>query len=218
MAYKRKAGRQIARGRKRVYRKRTARSAKLMRVSRGITSKVHSFKRLFTNPSSIIGNAVHNPYVASWTFGLNNVVNATDFSNLYDQYRVLYVVCKYYLKIDPSAQTAATASFPRMYWYRDLDDSAPPSSLNEIRENGKCKIAVMHPNRPVTIAYKPNTLATMYLTALANTYSPKWGQWIDMANTNVPHYGHKWAIDDLTNTNYRVDTEITVYFQCRNPR
>lgn len=185
------------------------------------TPMLHSFKRMYAGGSQIPGNALYAPLTGVWSGGLialNAVVNSSDFANLYDQYRINYVVLKFWLKVDPSAQTAANASYPRLYWYRDLDDANAPTNLNEIRENGKSRVTVLLPNRPVTIKFKPNTLQLIYQSAIANQFKPVWGQWLDMTTTSTPHYGIKYAVDDLTNTNYRLDIEATYYFQCRQPR
>lgn len=180
---------------------------------------MHNFKRMLSQTSGIQGNATFAPYLGIGALnGISQVVNSSEFGNLYDQYRINFVVWKFWLKIDPSAQAAGSASFPKLYWYRDYDDTTIPGSLNEIRENQRAKVVVMNPNRPVTIAFKPNTLQLVYQSPVASTYRPTWGQWIDAANLNTPHYGYKFGIDDLTNTNYRVDIEVTVYFSCRNPR
>lgn len=179
---------------------------------------IHSFKRMAAQLPTITGNAAYTPYVNTYVFSLSQLAAVGDFSNLYDQYRINYIVCKFWLKIDPGAQAAASASYPRFFWYRDLDDSAAPSNLNEMRENAKCKCVVMHPNRPVTVAFKPNILAQMFNNGVTTQYAPKFNQWIDMGNTGTYHYGFKFAIDDLTNTNYSVTVEATYYFQCKQPR
>lgn len=219
MAVKRKRGSASGRRRLRVRRGffRPRRFAGVRRSRLG-SSRVHSFKRMVTTPTVITGAAAYNPYLSSSTAWLGQLVNFSEFTQLYDQYRINYVVYKYYLKIDPSAQTAATASYPKLYWYRDLDDSNAPASLSEMRENARTRVAVMNPNRPVVIKYRPNTLAVLYTSAVASQYKPVYKQWMDVAQTGTPHYGHKIAIDDLTNVNYKVETEITYYFQCRNPR
>lgn len=211
--------------RKRTFKKRTFKKKTMSRTRptrslamRRPSSQVHSFKRMINNPTSWIGNAVYAPLTSSQTVSLAQLQNATDFSNLYDQYRINYVVYKFWLKIDPGAQSAAGASYPKFYWYRDYDDVNFPSNLNEMRENSKTKVVVMNPNRPITIAFKPNTLATIYSSAVASNYKPVFNQWLDMSITSTVHYGFKFCIDDLTNTNYKVDMETTYYFQCRQPR
>lgn len=203
---------------KRTYKKKTYTRPRRAIITRSPSSNVHSFKRMIVNPVAFTGNAVYAPLTQSQVFTLGSLVNSQDFSNLYDQYRINFVVMKFWLKIDPGAQVAATASYPKFYWYRDMDDATFASNLNEMRENSKTKVVVMNPNRPVTVAFKPNSLATMYNNGITSTYKPVFNQWIDMANVSTIHYGFKFCIDDLTNTNYKVETESTYYFQCRQPR
>lgn len=207
--------------RSRNVRRRVTRKYKKFYLRSKPSSLVHSFKRMYRDGVNVVGSAAYNPLTATFSSNaiqLGNVVNSTDFANLYDQYRINYVVLKFWLKVDPSAQTAAAATFPKIYWYRDYDDSTAPSSLNEMRENAKTKIAVLHPNRPVTIKFKPNTLQLLYQSAIANQFKPAFGQWLDMGTTSTGHYGIKYCIDNFTNTNYQLDIEAIFYFQCRQPR
>lgn len=166
---------------------------------------------------TVTGNVVHAPYQNVLGATLDNVLNSGEFTSLYDQFRIDWVKIQFFLKIDPSAQTAATASYPRLYWFRDYDDQTLPS-LNDIRENSRGKRAIMHPNRPVTIFFKPNVLSEIYRTAISTGYSPKFGQWIDASTPNLVHYGIKYAIDDLTNVNYKVDIEVTYGLSMRQSR
>lgn len=215
---KRKATRQIARPKKKA---RVVRhGGRLTRVTRSrlpVASQVHSFVR-YATPGLIAGNVAHAPFLGWYGPRLDFMSNSSEFTNLFDQYRINFVVYKFYLRIDPSAQTAATASFPKLYWYRDYDDSNIPGSLNEIRENGRCKMAILHPNRAVTIAFKPNVLNLMYYSGVSNQFSPNFKAWIDVAKPDCQYYGIKAAIDNLTNTNYMVDIECKYYIQCKNTR
>lgn len=70
------------------------------------TPMTHSFKRMHRDGVSYAGNVAYTPFTAAWSSNLiqlANVVNSTDFANLYDQYRINFVVLKFWLKIDPSA-------------------------------------------------------------------------------------------------------------------
>lgn len=189
------------------------------RLSRSMTANanVHHFKRWYA-PAGIAGAVGFAPWVGAFTVALSNVPGASEFASLYDQYRLNFCVLKAYLKIDPSAQTAAGASYPRMFWCRDYDDATVPSNLDELRERNGTKVAVMHPNRPVVIKFKPNVLQLIYQSAVANQFKPAFKQWLDMGTNSTTHYGIKCAIDDLTNTNYRVNFEVELYFSCKNQR
>lgn len=58
----------------------------------------------------------------------------------------------------------------------------------------------------------------LYQSAVSSNYKPVFKQWLDIGTASTPHYAIKCAIDDLTNTNYRVDVEGIVYFSCRQSR
>lgn len=189
-----------------------------------MSTNVHKYTRMFSGAGGIAsalnidGQSTYAPYLNALGVRLSSVVNASDFGNLYDQYRITKAKVKFYLQVDPSAQAAATASYPKMYWYRDYDDLTVPGSLNEFRENTKCKVAILRPDRPITWVWKPNTLSLIYQSAIANQFKPVWNQWLNMATQNTDHYGFKFAIDDLTNVNYKVRTEVQLWFECRQPR
>lgn len=182
-----------------------------------IKRDLYAFKRRFFS-GTITGNAAHIPYLEGKSVALSNLPSVSEYSNLFDRYMITYVKVYYHLKIDPSAQSASTASFPKLYYIRDYDDGTASLSLNDMREHGKCTYRVMNPNRPVVFGLRPSTLTEKYRFPISTTYSPQWNQWIDMATTDVPHYGWKIGIDDLTNTNYKVDVEVVMWFKCKDTR
>lgn len=203
--------------RKTAVRRKKARMTSTSRTSKSaITRQVHRFVRGVAM-QTISGNAAFAPFQSVLGATLDACLNHTEFTNLYDQFRIDWVKAQFYLRIDPSAQVAASASYPRIYWFRDYDDQGL-ASLNDVRENSKGKRAILHPNRPVTIWFKPNVLSEIYRTAVTTGYSPKFSQWIDCSVPNLVHYGIKYAIDDLTNTNYRVDLEIQYGLSMRQSR
>lgn len=180
-------------------------------------SDVHMFKR-WTDGGVISGNVAYNPYLASFSYNLGALPNVSEFTTLFDQYMITKVITKMWLKIDPSAQTGTSASYPRLYVARDYDTSSTPGSLNELRQYARCRVLTFNPTRPIVLVSKPNTLALSYTSAVASNYTPKWKQWLDVSDTSTVHYGWLYAIDDLTNTNYKVTIEHTYYFKCKNTR
>lgn len=185
----------------------------------GAKRGIYHFKRYATSQTggyTIVGAAPYTPYQGANTFQLSDIAGLSDFANLFDSYRINKVVVRWYLKIDPSAQVAASATFPKLYSVVDNDDIGIISQ-SVMREHPNCKIQVMNPNRPVSRILRPAAQGAVY-QPVTNTYTPKWKQWIDMAATGCPHYGLKWNIDDLSNTNYRVDVECIYYFSVRHVR
>lgn len=177
----------------------------------------HHFCRRY-DQSNWSGNALYNPFLIAATFSFDQLPNYADFTSLFDRFKINFIKLYVYLKIDPSAQAAATAAYPKLYWTKDYDDSSAPATLNEMREHKTCKVKVLNPNRPVIITLRPAILSEVYRTAVTYSYSPKWKQWIDCATPNVPHYGLKIGIDDLTNTNYQVKVEGKMWFSCKDTR
>lgn len=208
---KRKAPNQATGQRKRMRRARVGKSAANLR------NDLHFFRRNFAT-GDLVGNATYTPWLQGLSFSLGQMPNVSDFTTLFDRYMITHIRARYYLKIDPSAQTAAAASYPRFYYVKDYDDDTNPTSLDQLREHSKCRTVVMNPNRPVEINFKPAVLSEVYRGIATTSYSPKWKQWIDMAHTDVKHYGIKYGIDDLSNTNYKVTTEFTVWFRCKDVR
>lgn len=203
----------ISRKRKAQPMRRQAKKQRIMRP-RPVASQVHAFKRS-ANILAVTGAAGYAPYCNSFAFQLANLPNNTDFTNLFDSYMLSHVQLKFYLSVDPSAQTAATAYQPRMFYCRDHNDATAPATINELRERGDCQTRVLTVSRPVTINIKPSVLGEALRTGGLITYIPKYKQWLPTANNDVPHYGLKFAIDDLTNTNYKVNVEATYWLRCK---
>lgn len=179
--------------------------------------QVHHFRRGGGSSTTTFSGV--SPFLNVTYVQLSQLLNYGEFQTLYDQYKINYVVDKYWLKIDPGAQAAGSATWPKMYICRDLDDTTTPASLNELRERNNCRIKVMNPNRPVVVKWVPNVLNSIYSNGVSDaSATPLYKQWIDVGAPNVTHYGYKYAIDDYSNTNYKFDFERIVYLSCKNQR
>lgn len=185
------------------------------RVNRG--RDVHFFVRQY-NHLDLSGGSLLAPYLSASVLQFNNLPGPGDFTTLFDRYMITHWQLKFYLTVEPGAQAAGSAIYPRMWYVKDYDDVSNPSNLDALRQNAKCRTVSLHPSRPVVINIKPAVLAETYKVAGFPTYSPKWKQWIDMENIDVPHYGLKVGIDDFTNTNYRLRVEGRVWFACKDTR
>ena len=87
-----------------------------------VAHQVHHFCR--TYPALVLpGNVAYAPYQSAFVTQLSFLPGVSDFTNLYDQYKISFVKFMFYLEIDPSAQAAGTARFPKLYYARDQDDS-----------------------------------------------------------------------------------------------
>lgn len=200
--------------------KKTAKRSAAARPRRRVrpSAPTYRFNRMCTAITPLQGNAVHAPYTSSITVQFSNLINSSEFEALFDQYKITYVVHKFYMRVTPDAQTAATAVYPKLYWYVDPDDSTLPANLSEMRERSSTRMAVLRPDRPVVVKYKPTILQEIYRSGITTAYAPRKPMWLDLAYNNVIHYGVKYAIDTFTNTNYFLDVETKYYFACKTVR
>lgn len=177
----------------------------------------HRFRRMCPT-QSIVGTGVYAPYLNGQAITLGDIAAPSEFTNLFDSYRIDYVVFKFYMTVTPDAQTGSTASYPRMWWHIDYDDAASPSNLDELKQDRRTRCAILDPKRPIVVKWKPSVLQLVFNTPVQSTFAPKWKQFIDCAFNATPHYGIKYAIDNFTNPNYKMDIERTVYFTMKDSR
>lgn len=180
-----------------------------------IQNRIHRFRRNGSALTTITGNVAYAPYQGSTGIALAYTQNFAELTALFDQYRIDYVVQKFFLTIDPSAQTATNAVYPRLYSVRDENDGNL-ISMAEMRERSNLKIQMLRPDRPVVLKCRPNLLSQQFLSGVTSAYTPAWNKWVNTSASTAPYYTWKWNIDNLTNTNYKVEIETIVYMSFKN--
>lgn len=155
----------------------------------------------------------------------------TEFTSLYDQYKITTAVFYIQLVNNPDAgnilnsTTAGNNSsnwYPKLWYVRDYDDSTS-MTLDQIRQYSTAKCVVLRPNKTFRIATKPAVLMQAYDTAVSTAYIPKHNQWIDAGNYSTPLYGIKFILDTIDLTPgapapYKVRFDTKYYFMCKTPR
>lgn len=132
----------------------------------------------------------------NFEFKLSDVPNYTEFTALYDQYRIRKVVCRFIPKQSSSMLMPYDASgsvgntiIPRMWAAVDYDDSSALTSIDEIKQYSKAQAWPFTQKHSVVIS--PKVDKAIYNTAISTAYGPAGGVWIDCGNPDVPHYGLK---------------------------
>lgn len=195
-------------------RKKMARTGVASAMTRKVANAVHSFKRQAT--FTINGNAAYAPYLAAHTYRLSDMPNSSEFSALFDSYRITHTQLKFYLTVDPAAQASASAIYPRLFWAQDQNDTGTPASLDELRQRSNLKVKVLTPFKPVVVNVKPNTLCTTRVSGAGDVSTIQRKAWLSTTVLGADYMGLKFAIDNLTNTNYSVIVERVYWFQCKN--
>jgi len=241
----RKRTRSVSRPSRRTYGRFTRRRLSFRRggVSRAMTrrgrERVYSFNRgidfittstglVYTGGTSNFAGfslpAASNFFAFAYAPCLNDVVGDTDFTNLFDQYKIGRVTFKFRLVTNPdasntqntTASTNAANVFPLLYLYPDHDDVIAPASVNEVRERASVKCSVLKPNSFVKYSIRPTTITPITSGVIRNK-----PQWLDINSAATPHYGLKGVLCPQTGNvaqAYSVSVEIRISFVCKGVR
>lgn len=159
----------------------------------------------------------------AFTYSLNNVVDVSDFTGLYDQYRIAGIK----VKITPLYNVNTTGTnnvIPQLVIARDLDDVAVPTSdTQDLLQRAQTKVIQL--NKPVQFYCKPRVLVQQSGTGAdliqfsSKTYE---SIFVDMAFPTVVYPTWKFWLRNLylgnpaLNYGYNVRVDCCVYFQCKN--
>jgi hypothetical protein len=153
----------------------------------------------------------------SIAFALSDLPSSSDFTSLFDQYRIAQVTLKF---VPASAQfgPATTATdYPSILTVIDLDDDGVPASADTLRQYGTCMTTqnAIYFERVLT----PRFAVAAYSGAFTSYSQSLPGQWVDCASPNVVHYGVKWATTPITvasGSYVLFNIEATYVIQCRS--
>jgi hypothetical protein len=157
-----------------------------------------NWKLANTNASAYLPNAVN--FGVGGYFTINEVTEASDFTNLFDRYKIVGVKLKFLYQQNTSAVNG-TSSFPVIAYAFDGDDSTPPTGINDVQRKGYCHEKVLNANKTFSLYIKPRVSKMMYSQTLSGLggYSSEKPCWLDCQASEVPHYGIKFWIKDWVN-------------------
>lgn len=157
--------------------------------------------------------------VVSFKFQLDDLPNYSEFTNLFDQYKISAVKLKFWPRftgadVNPPA-TAIGVS--RLWSVIDYDDSATLTNENQAMEYQNCKTHLS--NRPFSLYLKPCVLSEVYRTTLTTGYAPTRKYRIDVAQPNVPFYGVKTLMEPVAfDGQWQIVVTAKYYLTLYNPR
>lgn len=165
----------------------------------------------------------------SLKFTIADLPNYTEFSSLFDSYMITGVLLQVKMIHNPNSvtglndNTVNTANnwYPTVWYVSDHDDS-DTITLPQIKEFEKVRHKVLQPNRELNVMLRPTTLTQIYRTAATTSYANNYKRtWLDMAQTDTPHYGIKMVFDfeGLTPTaSYSFKINAKFYIKCKSVR
>jgi len=207
-----------ARGKRLRYRARRRRAGRGM-MRRGRRPQVYYYKRTKYLQNAIsVGNGAN--YSQSWGFRLNDMPNATDFTNLYDEYMINKVVVKFIPKFSQvnaiTGNLVANTLLTQFMSAIDYDDATAlptATAIDEITQYQSAKIT--QGNRIHTRVLYPKVELTGTTLQV-----PKARQYIDCDTPLALHNGLKVVIPQLASlpdeTILYWDVQLTYYLKFRN--
>lgn len=133
----------------------------------------------------------------SLMFAFNQQTNSTEFTNLFDQYKIKYGT----VRVQNNGNISGTQSggiLPYIEYVQDHDDNTPPPAA-DFRERMGIKTAYFSSSRVmIKMGVSPKPATTLYNTLVSSGYGvPGKAPWINTSNPAVPHYGIKGVIRSM---------------------
>jgi hypothetical protein len=121
----------------------------------------------------------------SYTFTLGALPDSTEFTALFDQYRILQVRMEF---TPLFTDTSATVAYPPIYTAIDYDDA---NSVTGAQINEYDSVMFTPTGTYFERCFNPRIALAAYSGAFTSFGQPQAGFWIDCASPSVVHYGLK---------------------------
>lgn len=203
--------------RKRTYRRRTSKKRSYRRrFRRGSRYSKRGMKVYMYTRYTGIFNAITieniNPTLYGFNFSLNDLPNYTEFTALYDQYKINAVR---FTMLPQQTQSISIGSVnnpianARVFSAIDYNDGSAPASVDELREYKTCKsTSILRPHK--RYIYKPK-----YVDTTGTTRSG----WVATSSPGLNYFGLKVACEPMLSsgtTNMSMRIECKYYLSFKN--
>lgn len=200
----------------------TAKSISVPNIRKYLTKNVYNFVRYINDTEFTVSSDRLAFTGYAFSFKLNDVINVTEFTTLFDSYQI----AKVELEFCPDTQivnrriindTAPVFTVPSIYVHRDLDNAIAPTSEDQMSQRQDCI------RRSATDRFKyvvvPQVGREIYRSATLTAYeTPMALTWLDCNYADVPHYGVHVGLTPQGSTNdgdftYKVKAKYWLRFK-----
>lgn len=152
----------------------------------------------------------------AWPFSLNQLPAASEFTTLFDKYRITSVELTFSLARERGG-SGNDLIWPAMFLFMDDDDAAIPTSKTSVLERMSVQRVSFAPTRQ-TISVKISPRWIQSRGGISTNIAPA-STWLDMSTPAVQHYGVKAWIDYYnTGTPTVISVSGVMHFECNNVR
>lgn len=146
----------------------------------------------------------------SYTFRLTDVGQYTQFTALFDMYRIDAVEVEFLL-----SQMGGNMQYPALYWTPDYDDSSVPANAQAVLDYQQAEIyQFTEAKTSFRRLIKPKLAQTVYNGVIASGYAmaPP-GIWVNTDQPGVSYYGMKyWLVGYNSTTANQSNVQITLRY------
>lgn len=172
-----------------------------------VQPKVTKIKRMVAvNNLTAASNTSTYAAFGSASFAITDVPNYSDFTNLFDQFRIVKIKLDFFPRLTGNTSNALPAMYSIFHIAVDHTDVSTPTSVNDLFQYDNHKTVQAY--KPFSLTFTPAASAAYYGTTTALGYGPKAGSWIDSkAGASTAHYGIKWG--------WECNNATATYIECR---
>lgn len=182
----------------------------------------HSFIRKADFGTILSSNTA--PVFGAYAFKLSDFPSYTEFTALYDQFRIVKVDVQFLHLASAINNTNSASSIvlrcPRFYSVLDFDDSTAPTAIDDLRQYNNC--ITVNSDTSYMRSFAPASLELEYVSTILSGYSPVFGKWHDCTYSSLPHYGLKYALDTTPiagpTSAFGYNVEVTLHLEFRQSR
>lgn len=131
----------------------------------------------------------------SHIFRLSQMPQASEFTSLFDKYKIAKIVYTVMFQHNQSGVTTQGV-LPILHLTGDDDDATVPGGLSELQQRMGVKRYVMGATTVAKYSIYPKIAAEVYNSAVSTGYAVRRG-YVSTANADVPHYAIKGIINNL---------------------
>ncbi len=154
----------------------------------------------------------------AYAFALSDLPGYTDFTSLFDQYRIAQITARFIPGVSLFGASTTTTDVPDLHTAIDYDDASAPASVDTLRQMSTHQVT---PNQQyVERVFTPRFAVAAYSGAFTSYAQSRPGQWIDSNSPSVEHYGIKQgltAVSVASGSYLLYNLECTYVIQLRNP-
>lgn len=160
--------------------------------------------------------ATNGETIAALNFTLSDLPSYTDFTSLFDQYRIAQVTVRFVPVTQPFGPATTATDLPALHTVIDLDDSTAPGSIDALRQYGTHQVT---PNQSYfERVFTPRYTVAAYSGAFTSYSLAPAYSFIDSNSPTVQYYGLKWGTTPVTTVSgsfILYNIECTYIIQCK---